>query len=193
MSEIEWRDVAGWEGRYQVSNTGLVKGRRKIISPGVHAQGYYRVVLYAGATRKNESVHRLVCAAFHGPQPPDKPIVLHLDSNPTNNHAENLRWGTQSENVRQAVAENSHPNARKTHCKYGHEFTYENTYRYGPNKSKRRCIACTRRRAGVRPDYATHCPNGHLRADRTVTYGRKNTYNVCRACLKDRIERKKTT
>lgn len=45
--------------------------------------------------------HRLICRAFHG-EPPryviGKTYVRHLDSNPANNHADNLRWGSRSEN-----------------------------------------------------------------------------------------------
>lgn len=44
-------------------------------------------------------VHRLVCEAFHGPEPADKPIVIHIDENSHNNRPENLRWGTQKENL----------------------------------------------------------------------------------------------
>ncbi len=35
-------------------------------------------------------------------------------------------------------------NARKTHCPAGHEFSLENTYRYGKNRSQRRCRICAR-------------------------------------------------
>lgn len=47
----------------------------------------------------NMKIHRLICEAFHGPQPEGKPIVLHLDEDATNNNPENLRWGTQKENL----------------------------------------------------------------------------------------------
>lgn len=33
-------------------------------------------------------------------------------------------------------------NASKTHCKYGHEFTEENTGRFGPEKRWRTCRRC---------------------------------------------------
>ena len=49
--------------------------------------------------RKNFKVHRLVCSAFHGPKPFSRAVVLHLDDDATNNVPENLRWGTQKENL----------------------------------------------------------------------------------------------
>lgn len=48
---------------------------------------------------KNYRVSRLVCEAFHGPAPFPKAIVMHIDDNPENNRADNLKWGTQKENL----------------------------------------------------------------------------------------------
>jgi len=47
----------------------------------------------------NIKVHRLVCEAFHGPPPFDRAVVIHLDENALNNKPENLKWGTQKENL----------------------------------------------------------------------------------------------
>ena len=44
-------------------------------------------------------VHQIVCEAFHGPKPFPKAVVIHLDENALNNRPENLRWGTQKENL----------------------------------------------------------------------------------------------
>ena len=44
-------------------------------------------------------VHQLVCEAFHGSRPFDNAVVLHLDENAHNNRPDNLRWGTQKENL----------------------------------------------------------------------------------------------
>ena len=41
----------------------------------------------------NIKIHRLVCEAFHGIAPFDRAVVL------LNNRPENLRWGTQKENL----------------------------------------------------------------------------------------------
>lgn len=47
----------------------------------------------------NIKVHRAVCEAFHGPAPFERAVVIHLDENAMNNRPENLRWGTQKENM----------------------------------------------------------------------------------------------
>lgn len=47
----------------------------------------------------NVKVHRVVCEAWHGPPPQQNSIVLHLDENALNNKPENLKWGTQKENL----------------------------------------------------------------------------------------------
>jgi hypothetical protein len=55
-----------------------------------------RVYVYGG---KNYKIHRLVCEAFNGPAPEAKPYALHIDENPINNRADNLKWGDQKENL----------------------------------------------------------------------------------------------
>ena len=46
----------------------------------------------------SEYVHRLVAKSFLK-NPNNYPNVLHLDDNPKNNNVNNLKWGTQSENI----------------------------------------------------------------------------------------------
>lgn len=47
----------------------------------------------------NIKVHRAVCEAFHGPQPHEGAVVIHLNEDAHDNRPENLRWGTQKENL----------------------------------------------------------------------------------------------
>lgn len=65
-------------------------------------KGYPRVCIFAKgkSSRFSENVHRLVCAAFHGPPPPseDRMEVRHLDGDRTNSLPGNLAWGTRADN-----------------------------------------------------------------------------------------------
>jgi len=57
----------------------------------------YRTTYYRGVG--NVKIHRAVCEAFHGPAPFDGAVVMHLDEDAHNNKPDNLRWGTQKENL----------------------------------------------------------------------------------------------
>ena len=104
------------------------------------------VLLTKQGSRKVFSVHVLVMAAFVGPRP-EGAVTRHLDGNPLNNHLTNLAYGSQSENLRDAVAHGTHAHAKKTHCKYGHEFTPENTYIQPSRPNSRFCRTCKAARA----------------------------------------------
>jgi hypothetical protein len=109
--DIEWRGLPDYPG-YEISNTGLVKNvlkRRgtqvgKVLSPRPGDLGHLSVCLMLEGERKMAQIHRLVCEAFHGPQPPDKPHAAHGDGNPGNNNDWNVRWATRSENEQDKVA-----------------------------------------------------------------------------------------
>ena len=47
----------------------------------------------------NIKIHQAVCEAFHGPKPFPEAVVIHLDEDGHNNRPENLKWGTQKENL----------------------------------------------------------------------------------------------
>lgn len=61
--------------------------------------------VYCGITyddgNKQRRVHRLVVEAFI-PNPQNLPVVLHIDNDKTNCEIYNLKWGTVSENTKQA-------------------------------------------------------------------------------------------
>lgn len=47
--------------------------------------------------------HALIARAFHGPPPTPDHEVRHLNGDPLDNHAENLRWGTVAENAADTI------------------------------------------------------------------------------------------
>ena len=117
MKNEEWRDVVGYEGRYQVSSMGRVKSlerkvtkgdgertvKERILKPMIDRDGYLRLNLYAGGKLKNLKVHRLVCQAFHE-NPDNKPQVNHINEDKTDNRACNLEWCTAKENTNHGTA-----------------------------------------------------------------------------------------
>ena len=97
----EWRKIPKYE-EYEVSNLGRVKSlydqfkrpRVLIRKESVKPDGY----CYLDLKRRQFYVHRLVAMAFIE-NPQNKPFVNHKDSNPSNNHVDNLEWVTPKENV----------------------------------------------------------------------------------------------
>ena len=66
---------------------------------------WYCGITYPNGNRQRR-VHILVAEAYvPNPDPERNTIVLHLDSNKQNKHYTNLKWGTISENTKQAVDE----------------------------------------------------------------------------------------
>lgn len=65
--------------------------------------GYvYCTITMKDMKKKSFRVHRLVAMAFVFNNNEENTIVMHLDNNKTNNHYSNLKWGTISENTKQA-------------------------------------------------------------------------------------------
>lgn len=76
------------ERRSSISNTGRIRFRIK------DDKGEY---MWKQASR--------LVAETYIPNPYNYPVVMHLDNNPLNNKVENLKWGTQSDNIQQAYDE----------------------------------------------------------------------------------------
>lgn len=102
-------------------------------------QGYGQ---YPTGTRgRHKRAHRVVYERLRGPIPAglelDHLCRVHACVNPDHlepvTHAENMARGIQ---------------ASQTHCKYGHEYTPENTYR-NPSSGFRSCRICIRERSKV--------------------------------------------
>lgn len=100
---VVWRSIPGWEGKYWVSNTGIVKGRRKELKQWKSDLGYCVVSLEKGKRggdreSKFMNVHRAVAMAFI-PNPNNLPQVNHKDENPSNNNVDNLEWCSAKYNM----------------------------------------------------------------------------------------------
>lgn len=125
MKEI-WKDIQGYEGKYQVSNYGRVKSligtnqkpREKILTPGVNPQGYLHVSLCVNRRMKGYRVHRLVAEEFI-PNPENKKEVNHIDGDKKNNTVDNLEWVTPKENMRHASINGLLNNKGKNNPMYG--------------------------------------------------------------------------
>ena len=111
MKEI-WKDIAGYEGLYQVSNFGRIKTvahwqtysngdrhfyKERIRVPGVGPTGYLSIRL--GGRGREAGGHRFVAETFI-PKAPGKNDVNHIDGNKSNNRVDNLEWVDRKENMR---------------------------------------------------------------------------------------------
>jgi len=129
MEQEIWKDIEGYEGIYQVSNLGRVRGldrfvdlksgkkrfiKGRVLKPyltGKNGCQYYVVDL---TNSKTHFVHRLVAETFI-PNPNNLPEVNHKDEVKTNNFVfvnedgtvdydkSNLEWCTHAYNVRYSI------------------------------------------------------------------------------------------
>lgn len=113
MEEI-WKDIKNYEGLYQISNLGKIKGlskqdgfyylKERLLKP-VNNFGYQRIILSKNKIKKNYFIHKLVAEAFI-PNPNNYPIVNHKDGNKENNCVNNLEWCSHKQNTEHAVKNN---------------------------------------------------------------------------------------
>ena len=115
MEKEIWVSVLGYEGLYEVSNTGKIKSLRRynpdsgkhgmwykerIMAINLDKDGYQVVHLSKDGRCKLCKVHRLVLSSF------DRQYcdlqVNHVDGNKENNNLKNLEWVTISENIKHA-------------------------------------------------------------------------------------------
>ena len=110
-----WKDVVGYEEYYEVSsegnvrskdrwvnNKGTIEFRKGRVLKQCDNRGYKLVTLCKDAFPFKAKVHRLVADAFI-PNPDNKPEVDHINGDRGDNRAENLRWCTKTENMRNSV------------------------------------------------------------------------------------------
>ncbi len=106
LPKEEWKAIAGYQGKYLISNMGRCKSLKnrsaKILTAFANNKGYLRVALCQDGQPKYLLVSRLVAEAFcPNPDPENARTVDHIDGDKQNNKAENLRWLSLADNMKE--------------------------------------------------------------------------------------------
>ena len=182
----EWRDIKGYEGLYQVSNTGKIKrlhstvlgkdGKTYIAQERILAnrynKGYASVQLSKYGKSKQLRVHRLVAQAFI-PNPNNYPIINHKDENPSNNNIDNLEWCTPKYNTNYGNCKRKMSEKAKLH-------TGENNNFYGKHHSEsvKRRISEHRKGKLVGKNNPMITHNIDFSGENNPMYGKKHSDDV---------------
>jgi len=96
MKEI-WKDIKGYESKYQVSNLGNIKSlnynntnKEKILQPKINKQGNLEVTLNKDNKHFYKMVNRLVIETFTNKKLTKNDIVMYKDKNSKNCSLNNL-------------------------------------------------------------------------------------------------------
>ena len=99
VAQVRWAPVIGFEGLYEISNTGKVRNKKKeTLKQGLKRTPCtcYKVVhLWKDGRYYTKYVHRLIAEAFI-PNPENLEFINHKDEDGTNNDIENLEWCTEN-------------------------------------------------------------------------------------------------
>lgn len=117
---MEWRPIASVSGKYEVSNTGLVRNAKtkqvlKASQSGPRAKfgkGYFAVSLFFQGKALTKKVHRLVADAFI-PNPHGLATVNHKNGDKSQNADTNLEWSSLPENIRHAYRTGVHRDRKR--------------------------------------------------------------------------------
>ena len=105
------------------------------------------------------NVHRLMFELFKG-QIPKGLVIDHLCSERNCFNPEHLEALTQQEKTLRGNGLDAQ-NAKKTHCKRGHELSGDNLEKYALTKGHRRCLKCKNQSQSIRRKNATREVKDH--------------------------------
>jgi hypothetical protein len=105
----EWRGIPSVP-KYEASSLGRLRSVKYESKMPYGGNRFYGGNITLGTWNKtryvifikgygNKKVARLICEAFHGSPPFPNAVCMHIDENARNNRPDNLRWGTQKENL----------------------------------------------------------------------------------------------
>ena len=91
MKDEIWKDIEGYNGRYQISSVGRIKNAHKgcVLQQSYNTRKYLQVGLYANGKTSSKLIHRLVADAFI-PNPDNFKYIIHINKVKTDNRVENL-------------------------------------------------------------------------------------------------------
>ena len=119
-----WLNIKGYEGKYQVSNTGFAKslnynntGKEKVLIPKINKQGHYEISLSKNNKIKYCILSRLIFETFNNVKLGRNDIIVYKDENKTNCELENLYKITRGQ--RQEITYDNDNRYRPKHEFYG--------------------------------------------------------------------------
>lgn len=99
------RSIPGFPG-YFISRKGNIystKNNSLKLRPTYLSNAGYRVItLSLNGQIESKSIHVLLAITYI-PNPKKYKVVMHLDNNRLNNSIDNLKWGTQGDNINQSI------------------------------------------------------------------------------------------
>lgn len=176
----EWRPVLGFEGLYEVSSFGRIRGverkavdgRRvpsRLIALVPRPNGYIQVHLACrDGSKRCAMVHTLVLEAFSGPRP-DGLVACHNNGSGSDNRSGNLRWDTQRNNLLDMQRHGTSPDyvgEKHPQCKLT-DAAVALIFEMNKQGASRKEIAL---RAGISHSYVCMILKGRRRVSAATTY-----------------------